>query len=275
MNDRTDGRTDDLNVQSAPLIVCEDLSLRYPGRAELAVTGVSFELDHGATLAVIGEAGSGKTTLMRALAGTARQRRSDSPQPAGGELTVLGRRLSSLRRRSRARWQFDVGSVDQDAGNRLHPQLTIAETIAEPIYLRDPRFDRRAASIAVATLLDLVHLPLGDMGRYPYELSRGQRQRVALARALILEPKLLVADDLTTGVDVTVRGAMLDVLREVQRERGFGMVVVGHEIRHLRRLTDRIAVLHGGFVVGAGSIDHVLENPQHPYVRRLAETARP
>lgn len=258
-----------------PLVLCEDLSLRYPGRPEAAISGVSFRLEAGRSLAVIGEAGSGKSTLLRALAGFARQRRPDSPIPVGGELTVLGRRLSRLGSRTRARWQFEVGYLEQDAEARLHPQLTVAETIAEPIYLRDQRFDRRTAGIAVATLLDLVQLPLGAMGRYPHELSRGQRQRVALARALVLEPRLVVADDPVSGVDVAVRGALIDVLRQAQAERGFGAIVVGHEVGELRRLTDDLLVLQNGVVVGAGRFDHVLEQPQHPYVRRLADTMRP
>ncbi len=254
------------------LVIADDLSLGYPSHGELAVSGVSFRLEHGETLAIVGETGSGKSTLLRAVAGFAGQRRPDSPRIAGGELTVLGMRATRLHRRSRARWQFRVGWLGQDAGSRLHPQLTVAESIAEPIYLRDADFDRREAGTAVATLVDLVHLPLGVMGRYPNELSRGQRQRVALARALVLEPVLLVADDPTMGVDLMVRGPLFDVLREVQQQRDFGAIVVAHDLREVRRLTERIAVMHDGVFVGAGDIDEVMANPQHPYVHRLAET---
>jgi ABC-type dipeptide/oligopeptide/nickel transport system ATPase component len=115
-----------------------------------------------------------------------------------------------------------------------------------------------------------VRLPLSIMESYPHELSRGQRQRVALARALVLGPTLLVADDPTMGVDVLVRGPILEVIADVQREREFSVLVIGHDLRELRSITDRVAVMHQGALVGVGQIDEVLGDPLHPYVRRLA-----
>ena len=112
------------------------------------------------------------------------------------------------------------------------------------------------------------------MAKYPHELSRGQRQRIALARSLILEPELLVADDPTMGVDVLVRGRILTVISDIQRERGFSALVIGHDLRELRTMTDQIAVMAEGMFVGYGQADEVLGHPLHPYVARLAEMQR-
>ncbi|WP_353987944.1 dipeptide/oligopeptide/nickel ABC transporter ATP-binding protein [Ruicaihuangia caeni] len=257
-----------------PVIEVTDLALRYPGQSTLAVTGVTFSVPRGQTLAIVGEAGCGKTTLARALAGRAGLRKSSSPLVDGGSLRVAGHSRPKPGRRERARWQFDVGYLAQDAGERLHPRLTIAENVAEPIYLRDQKFDRREAGAAVAGLLDRLHLPLGFMDRFPHELSRGQRQRVALARALVLEPKVLVADDPTMGVDAIVRGPLLDSIRELRLDREFTAVVIAHDLPEVRRFTSRVAIMQGGAIVGLGNVDEVLDQPLHPYVRKLGEVAR-
>src|SRR5690606_10347051 len=130
---------------------------------------------------------------------------SGHPEICGGSLTVFGTELRRISSRRRDRLALSVGYLAQDGAEHLDARLTVAENVAEPIYARDRRFSSREAGIAVATLIDAVRLPLGLMNRYPFELSSGQRQRVALARSLILGPRLLVADEPTRGVDVTVR----------------------------------------------------------------------
>ena len=253
-------------------VAASDLSIQYHGERILAVNGATFTVRRGEILSIVGEAGAGKSTLLRTLAGFAGPGETGVPEIVGGDLTVLGVAMRSLRRRKREWLAMAVGYLPQDAGSQLTPHLTVGENVAEPIYSRDPKFDRLEAGTAVATLIDAVRLPLGVMGKFPHELSRGQRQRVALAKSLILEPELLVADDPTMGVDVMVRGPILDVIRELRQEQDFSAIVVGHDVREIRRMTDRVAVMQAGVIVGMGSIDDVLRNPQHPYVQSLART---
>ncbi len=251
----------------------DDLTLGYADRHP-AVSGVSFEIPLGGILGVVGEAGSGKSTLARAVAAQSIPGERQAPRILGGRLTVLRRDIRDLAPRRRDQLVLRVGYLPQDGGSTLEPHLTVGENVAAPIYQRDERYDRSAAGAAVAALIDAVRLPLAVMAKMPHELSRGQRQRVALARALILEPHLLVADDPTMGVDVLVRGRILTVIADLQRERAFSALVVGHDLRELRSMTDQIAVMHEGMFVGYGHADAVLGAPLHPYVASLAALAR-
>lgn len=270
MQDVTQAGLPDLAVRADDLSIAYDLR---PG-GENAVDGVSFDIPTGHTLGLVGEAGSGKSTLARVVAGYGRSGERHAPQIVGGELEVLGHSLRGMSRRGHDALTLRVGYLPQDGGSTLDPQFSVGENVAEPIYERDRRFDRIEAGGLVAHLIDAVRLPLSVMTKFPHELSRGQRQRVALAKALILEPQLLVADDPTMGVDVLVRGRILSVIADLQRELGFSALVIGHDLRELRTMTDQIAVLHRGMLVGYGDVDRVLADPLHPYVETLAEIER-
>lgn len=262
------------NVTDAPVaVLADDLTLGY-GDDDVAVNGVSFEIPVGGILGIVGEAGSGKSTLARAVGAQVQHGEKPLPKIFGGQLNVFGQNMREISDRKRNRLTLRVGYLPQDGGSTLEPHLTIGENVSEPIYSRDRKFDRLDAGAAVATLIDAVRLPLAVMNKFPHELSRGQRQRVALARALILEPTLLVADDPTMGVDVLVRGRILTVIADLQRERAFSALVIGHDLRELRTMTEQIAIMHGGMFVGLGQVDQVLENPLHDYVAHLAATLR-
>jgi len=258
-------------------VSASDLSLRYHTASQLvrakAVDGVDLELRLGELLAVVGETGSGKSTLARAVAvqaGIVGDRRS--PVISGGSLNVLGQELRGISARRRRRLQGRVGYLRQEAGQHLAPRLTVEENIIEPIYAIDRGFDRMRAGAHAASLLDAVHLPLSMLDALPHELSKGQRQRVAIARSLVLEPEVLVADDPTAGIDVTVRGQILDVLAQLQRHHAFAALVVTADLAEVRRITDRVAVMQMGRIVGIGPVDEVFDDPFHPYVRRLGES---
>lgn len=251
----------------------DDLTLGY-GDDRPAVSGVSFEIPLDGMLGIVGEAGSGKSTLARAVAGQSVPGERMAPRIMGGGLTVLGRQVRDLSPSRRDKLVTKVGYLPQDGGSTLEPHLTVGENVAAPIYQRDEKYDRTLAGALVAQLVDAVRLPLGVIAKFPHELSRGQRQRIALARALILEPNLLVADDPTMGVDVLVRGRILTVIADLQQERAFSALVIGHDLREMRTMTDQIAVMHEGMFVGYGQVDEVLADPLHPYVEALAATAR-
>jgi peptide/nickel transport system ATP-binding protein len=260
-------------AQPVLAVSADDLSIRYPGSRSLsqhqAVNGVTFDIPQGEILALIGESGSGKSSLARAVAGLAG---SGSPNPiiSGGTLNLLGTSVRDISQRKRDRLAVRIGYVPQDAGAALDGRLTVGENVAEPIYSRDENFDQLEAGIAVATVIDAVRLPLTTMNSYPHELSRGQRQRVAIAKALILEPTLLVADDPTAGIDVTVRGTILDIIADLHKDRSFSALIVSHTVSEVRRFGDRVAVMHRGVIVGIGGVDEVLDSPQHEYVSGLA-----
>lgn len=263
-----------MDDHSTPAVSADDLSIRYEswrtGSRYQAVNGVTFDIAEGEILALIGESGSGKSTLARAVAGMVGAGIAGAPVITGGTLSVLGRSVRTISAKKRDRLTLKVGYVPQDAGALLDPRLTVGENVADPIYSRDPHFDSRDAGIAVATLIDAVRLPLTTMNKHPHELSRGQRQRVAIAKALILEPTLLVADDPTAGIDVTVRGPVLDIIKDLHEQRSFSALVVSHTMSEVRRFSDRVAVMHKGVIVGIGGVDEVLEDPRHEYVEGLA-----
>lgn len=261
---------------SGAAVRVRDLSLLYPSSnpetRSVAVNGVSFDIAPGELLAVVGETGSGKSTLAKAIALQADQSFTDSPKISGGSLEVLGTQLRGVSARRRDRLGLHVGYLRQEAGDFLEPRLTIGENVAEPIFARDRHFDQDEAGEAVATLIDAVRLPLSAMNKYPHELSKGQRQRVAIARAMILEPQVLVADDPTAGIDVTVRAAILDIIVALQRQRQFSALVVTADLSEVRRVSTRVAVMHHGIIVGIGELEAVLADPIHPYVKSLARS---
>lgn len=256
-------------------IVTSDLTIEYPPHgaspAFVAVHGLTFRLEPGEVVGLLGESGSGKSTIARVLSGIAGGSGTGlRPQITGGEATVLGYSLRRISRRKLARLTFGVGMLAQDASETLPATMTVAEIVAEPVLERDRRYNQRALATRVATMVDAVRLPLAVLSKYPYELSSGQRQRVALARALVFEPSLLIADEPTAGVDVMVRDDVIDLIGELQRERSFSALVISHDLSVLRRVANRIGVMHKGVLVALGAIDEVFDDPWHPYVAGLA-----
>lgn len=232
-----------------------DLSLERAGAR--VVDGVSFSLQRGETLALMGGTGSGKSSLAAVISGDDRA----GIRVVGGDLHVAG---IPVRRGGRARRmrQYVVGTIAQRAGADLPARLTVSEVISEPVTSRDRRVDQRALALRVATLLDEMQLPLGAAGKYPFELSSGMRQRVALARALVLDPRILVADDPYANLDVDVRTAARDAIRRRRDEDGMTTVLVTNDADAARELDARVLVLRAGHPVAEGRrADELLWTP--------------
>jgi peptide/nickel transport system ATP-binding protein len=223
----------------------DDLSVARGGVR--IVEGVSITLPRRAVLAVMGPTGAGKSTLASFLAG----RTDDGITAVGGSVAVEG---IDARRPGRARRQltYVVGYMPQRAGAELPSRLTVSEVIGEPITSRDRRVNGRALAVRVATLLDEMQLPLGAAAKYPYELSAGMRQRVALARALVLDPRLLVADDPYANLDIEVRIAARDAILRRREAYGMSTVIVTNDAETTRELDSDVLVLRGGHPVAYG-----------------------
>ena len=262
-------------IQSTAAVDARDLTIAYPaanGSPRFdAIRGIDLRIEPGELVGVVGESGAGKSTLARMLAGGASRAGQRAPRIAGGSLSVLGMRVAHARRRTRRVLGAEVGYLPQQAGRALAPDRTVIENVTQPLFERDRRYDPREAGTRAAELIDAVQLPLSILDRYPWELLGGQRQRVAIARSLIMQPKLWIADEPTTGVDVLTRGPILDTLLELHSERVFSALIVSHDAAVMTRTTDRILVLQRGIVVGTGQADAVLADPMHPYVRGLRD----
>lgn len=230
-----------------------NITVRYGrGRsASTAVDDVSLKVPAGSVVGLVGGSGSGKSTLGRAAVGLV--------PVYSGQVLVDG--VDQGRKPGRRPIQL----VFQDPFASLNPRLTIGGSVAEAV----PRTDRATRASEVARYLDLVGIDPGVAGRLPHALSGGQRQRVALARALAARPAVLVADEVTSALDVSVQGAVLNLIRDLQRELGFAMLFISHNLAVVRYLADRIAVMDRGVLVESGPAAQVLENPEHEYTRAL------
>jgi peptide/nickel transport system ATP-binding protein len=249
-------------VPAEPVAELRDVTITYgSGRHRLvAVNGVSLSVPAGETVGLVGESGSGKTTLGKAIARLV--------PAASGSITVAGRDLHALRRGSLRAAQAEIGFVFQNPSDSLNPRARVGDIVAEPLRihtsLRRAERERRAAE-----LLGRVDLPEDAASRFPHELSGGQRQRVAIARALVLGPKLVIADEPTSSLDVLVQATILKLLAALQDEFGFGCLFISHDLAVVRQVSRQVAVMREGRVVESGPTDQVLSRPEHEYTRTL------
>jgi peptide/nickel transport system ATP-binding protein len=250
------------------LLQVEDLTVTYrtAGGPVPAVRGVSLAVEQGTTLGVAGESGSGKSTLAATVL-----RLTPASATVGGRVLldgedVLGMTFGRLRA---VRWA-EASIVFQGALHSLNPLHDIGRQVAEPILLHDKAVTRRAAQQRVADLLGQVGLPDRLARSYPHQLSGGQKQRVMIAMALACRPRLLVADEPTTALDVMVQAQVLDLLTALVRDLGLGLVVISHDLAVLASTCDRVAVMYAGRVVEEGPSGDVLDRARHPYARALS-----
>jgi peptide/nickel transport system ATP-binding protein len=225
-----------------------------------AVDGVSFSVAEGETLGLVGESGSGKSTLSRTVL--------QLLTPTSGSVRFEGREIAGLSRRQMRPLRADMQMVFQDPYSSLNPRKRIGQIVGEPLRVQG-RASGAELRGQVQELLERVGLSAAHYQRYPHEFSGGQRQRVGIARALALRPKLIVADEPVSALDVSIRAQILDLLSDLQEEFGLTYVFVAHDIGVVRHVSDRIAVMHEGRIVEQGPADAVCERPSDAYTRTL------
>jgi oligopeptide transport system ATP-binding protein len=225
-----------------------------------AVDGVNLQLRTGEILGLVGESGCGKSTLARTI--------MQLIPNTGGSVVLEGRNFSNITRRALRVERVNFQMIFQDPYASLNPRMTVYDTLAEAIQTRQ-QIGAKLLTEKVAQLMTTVGLPANQMRRYPHEFSGGQRQRIAIARALAPEPKLIIADEPVSALDVSIQSQILNLIAKLCREMNLTMIFISHDISVVKYISDRIAVMYLGRLVELGPATDVVEKPLHPYTRAL------
>jgi oligopeptide transport system ATP-binding protein len=271
---------------SDAILDVQDLKVRFPvfggviprKKSEVrAVDGVSFTLHRGETIGLVGESGCGKTTVGRAIVNILRAM-NYRVEIEGRVLYHRGDEvvdLASLSRREMRRYRSDLQMVFQDPYSSLNPRMTVGSIVEEPlkIHTKQRKPERRER---VRSLLEKVGLSPAHANRYPHEFSGGQRQRIGIARALATNPKIVIADEPVSALDVSIQAQVINLMQDLQQEFGLSYIFVSHDLSVVRHISDRICVMSWGKIVESGPADEVYSNPRHEYTQTLlAAVPRP
>jgi peptide/nickel transport system ATP-binding protein len=252
-----------------PLFSIENLCVTYPGATDRSVDRVSFTLQPGQRLGLVGESGCGKSTLGRAA-----MRLLPEDTQIEGQVWFEGQSVFDLNPEQLRRFRGEaVALIFQDPMTRLDPLMTIGDHCIETLRAHRPHLSRKQAKAKAIETLAAVSIPESRWSQYPHEFSGGMRQRVAIALALLLEPKLIVADEPTTSLDVTVSAQILQELTRLCRDRNLALLLISHDLAMIGEYCDRIAVMYGGKLVELAETDRILHHPQHDYTRSLLQAA--
>jgi len=257
----------------APLLDVENVKVLFPVRVGTtplllpkvkplrAVDGVSFKLDAGETIGIVGESGCGKSTLARAIL--------QLVHTTSGDVVWLGKSLASASKSAIRNLRGEFQIVFQDPLASLDPRMTIGESIAEPLKTHRAKVKSKDVRAAVKEIMERVGLDPAWINRYPHEFSGGQNQRVGIARAMILKPKLVVCDEAVSALDVSIQAQIVRLLVDLQKEFGMSMIFISHDLSVVREVSHRVMVLFLGRIVELAGRDAIYTNPQHPYTRAL------
>ncbi|CAL9447911.1 ABC transporter ATP-binding protein [Streptomyces sp. Tu 3180] len=255
------------------LLEVRDLHVEFRTRDGIAkaVDGLGYGVDAGETLAVLGESGSGKSVTAQAVMGIL-----DTPpgRITGGEVVFRGRDLLRLKEDERRRVRgAEMAMIFQDALSSLNPVLTVGDQLGE-MFTVHRGMSRKEARARAVELMDRVRIPAARerVGQYPHQFSGGMRQRIMIAMALALEPALIIADEPTTALDVTVQAQVMDLLAELRREYRMGLILITHDLGVVADVADRIAVMYAGRIVESAPVHDIYRAPAHPYTRGLLES---
>lgn len=248
-----------------PLLTVEHLKQYFPGdnkQVMKAVDDVSFAVQPGETFGLVGESGSGKTTIGRAIIRLY--------QPTAGKILFEGMPIAGpMDATTTKQLRTDMQMIFQDPMSSLNPRKKVADIIQLGLLTHHPEMSKTQRSEAVNLVLRRVGLDESFAVRYPKELSGGQRQRVGIARALILRPKLIIADEAISALDVSVQAQVVNLLKEIQQDTGTTMLFIAHDLAMVRYISDHIGVVHLGHLVEIGTTEEIFEHPYHPYTKSL------
>ena len=255
---------------SSPILAVEDLFVEFRTRESVvnAVNGISYTVSQGETLAILGESGSGKSVSAQAIMGIL-----DTPpaQIPNGEIWFEGRNLLTLPAEEQRKVRGPgISMIFQDALSSLNPVYSVGFQIGE-MFRAHRGVSRKDAKRHAVELMDRVRIPAAAqrVNDYPHQFSGGMRQRVMIAMAIALDPRILIADEPTTALDVTVQAQVMDLLKDLQRETGMGLVLITHDLGVVNEVADNVAVMYAGRIVERGTVDDVFSNPGHPYTEGL------
>ena len=254
---------------TAPLVEIKELSKHYPLGTRLfhkpdvvrAVDGVSLQVWPGQSLGLVGESGCGKSTLGRAVLRLV--------EPTAGQVLIAGTDVTALPRGELRRFRRQAQMIFQDPYSSLNPRMNVQQILGEPLRIHrlcsSPAEERERA----AELLDQVGLPATSLGRYPHEFSGGQRQRIGIARALAVQPRFIVADEPVSALDVSIQAQIINLLRDVQAQKGLTYLFISHDLKVVEHMCDQVAVMYLGRLCEVAATASLYHRPRHPYTQAL------